>query len=208
MFENRQEAGRRLAQILPSFIKETVVVAIPRGGVVVGKEIARFHEISLDIIVVRKIGAPDSPEFSIGAVAPSGTTYIGLETIEKLQISKEQLNTLVKQVKNEQATRQKFFNKARKKQSLKGKQVVLVDDGIATGATIIAALLYLKKQHVEDIIIAVPVIAKDVYKMIINNVTQIVALSIPERFNSVGGYYSDFKPVEDEEVVQILKQKD
>ena len=202
-FENREEAGKKLAEKLERFNGEGVVVlALPRGGVVLGYEIAKHLGAPLDLIITRKIGHPTSPEYAICAVAEDGHMLCNEE--ERSRIDKEWFNKTVAEEQEEAERRRKLYLKG-KKQNLKGKTVIIVDDGIATGLTLRLAIEEVKHENPAKIIVAVPVSPKDVADEIEKSVDKFIALQIPEVYlGAVGAYYNSFEQVSDEEVVRLL----
>lgn len=207
MFKNREEAGLLLANKLKSY-KETdaVVIGIPRGGVVVAKKIADVLKLPLHIVVIKKIGVPTSPELAIGAVGPKGVVTWDKDLIKRLQLSKLQLLELKLQKEKERKEREKALRQASGKHDLDimGKTVILVDDGIATGATILTLEKFLKKEHVAKKVLAVPVISKDTFRDISRYFDKIVVLAVEENFYAVGQFYEEFPQVSDEEVLSLL----
>ena len=203
MFTNRTEAGKLLAKKLLSFKgKNTVILAIPRGGVMVAAEVARVLNSPLSACVVKKIGAPSNPEFAIGAIGPDETIILDDETIEQTEELRNYLQQEVNRLKVEVEERIKKF-----KSNLPagGKTVILVDDGIATGATTMAAIKWLKSQHPAKVILAVPVAAPDIIEKLKPEVDKLICLEIPLFFSAVAQFYQDFPQVTDEEVLETLK---
>lgn len=207
MFESRQKAGGLLAQKLKDYKdqKNAVVIAIPRGGVVVAYEVARALNLFLDVVIIRKIGAPQNPELAIGAVGPARTIYWDHELIKRLGVSKKQRERLVNEKIKEQKRREELFRFRKKRLSFKGKTVIVVDDGIATGATAICAAMALRKKGAKEKILAVPVIAKDTLASVIESFEDICVLMVPEDFYAVGQFYEEFPQVSDNEVVELLR---
>ena len=207
MFKNREEAGELLAQKLKKIItnKEFVVVALLRGGIVLGKRVSDYFNIPLLPLVVKKIGAPLNRELGIGAVTIDKTYYFHKDLIKHLNVSKDYLKNSLGNKWREVKAMQKKFNKS--KISLREKKVIIVDDGIATGATAICAAKYAKKEKAKEIILAAPVIAKDSLKIIKSYFDRAVFLKISSSLVSVSEFYDYFPQVEDEEVIEILKSK-
>lgn len=204
--KNRTAAGRKLAEILKKFKnKDAVIYALPRGGVVVGAAIAKTLHSPLDLIITRKIGHPNQKEYALGAVAENGHSILNKKAL--LDVSKEYLNQEIETQKKEAQRRRKVYLGNRKPISCKGKTAILVDDGIATGLTIKAAIQELKiHYHPEKIIVAVPVAPKETVEELKSEGVEIVAAEIPEYFQgAIGNYYEEFNPVEDEEVIQIME---
>jgi len=204
MFKNREEAGKKLADKLKHLKSENLVVlAIPRGGVVVGKILSQELDCPLEVMVVRKIGAPGNPELAIGALGPDETVVWNHDILNQLRLSPERLAPEIGNLKLEIRERtEKFGNK---NIELKDKTVVLTDDGIATGATTEAAIAWIKLQKPKEIILAVPVAPPEVVEKFKNLVDEAVFLETPAFFSAVGQFYEDFPQVEDDEVVKLLK---
>ena len=196
IFKNRQAAGQVLAERLQN-TKADLVLGIPRGGVVVAAEIAHELNLPLDIIVTRKIGASTQPELALGAVDPDGETVLDQALLDQLKIDEE-----MKEIKR----RENLYRHTRPglAKLVNGKTVILVDDGMATGVTTLAAVKYLKR-HGAKVILAVPVAPQEVVDKIRSEVDEAIFLEIPEYFQAVGQFYQSFDPVSDEEVVQYLK---
>jgi len=210
MFHDRQEAGQKLAQALEKFknAKEAIILALPRGGVVVGFEIAKALNLPLDIVVPRKIGAPDNPEFAIGAITESGEGIFDQETIAFYRISKEYIKKTVAEEKKEALRRLKLYRGDRPPLDLKDKTVILIDDGIATGATMRAAIKSVKEKGAKKVIVAVPVSAPDSFKIIKKEVDEMISLAVPVFFGAVGAFYENFEQTSDEEVVDLMKKSE
>ncbi len=204
MFKDRKEAGQKLTDKLKKYQnqKDTLVLAIPRGGVVVALEIAKGLNLPLDIVVVRKIGAPQDPEFAIGAVDEEGNIVKNLE----VEVSKEYLAKEAQKEKEEIKRRLKEYRGNKKEPDLEGKTIILVDDGIATGLTTIAAINFLKLKKTKEIILATPVIAKDALEKIKGKALKVYYLAAPELFFAVGQFYDFFPQTEDLEVKNILAE--
>ncbi len=207
MFEDREQAGFLLAKRLEKFSKSKnlLVLGLARGGVVVAKVIADFLEAKLDTLVVKKIGTPWNPELAIGAVAPKNVVFWNEDLIKNLRISKEEKKGF-KEEKEEEQKEQEIILRGRAPLEIFGKTVILVDDGVATGASVLAAAKFLKKEGAKKIILAVPIIARDTLIEIKKYFDMIVSLKVKKNFNAVGEFYKEFPQVTNEEVVKILKQ--
>ena len=209
MFESRQQAAELLARKLRQKGyggKNTFVLAIPRGGVVTGQVIAKGLGLPLDVVITRKIPAPNQPELALGAVGPNGTRVIDVGIAERTGADKEYLKKKIEQLKREVEERERKFRGKRKAIQVKGKTVILVDDGVATGATVEAAVRYLKNRKPQKIILAFPVASVDSVEKLKQLVDDIVVLETPEEFMAVGQFYRDFPQVSDDEVVKILRK--
>lgn len=206
LFRNRQEAGQKLEKILEDFKgKNAIILALPRGGVVVGAEIARVLNLPLDIIVTRKIGAPESSELAIGAIDVDGDGVWDDEAVKNL--NKEWLAKEIEKEKQEAQRRQSLYRASRGKLDLSGKMAVIVDDGIATGLTMKAAIRYARKLSAQKIIIASPIAAPEMVGELRKEVDEIRTLNMPEFFWAIGQFYENFPQVEDDEVIEIMKHK-
>lgn len=205
MFRNRSEAGRLLGNALVSFKGDnTIILAIPSGGVPVGREVASILGADLDVIVTRKIGAPGNPEFAIGSVTQNGQTIADMRLLEQMQISYEYLESEAeKQLESIRAALLKYRGD-RPYPSLEGKTVIIVDDGIATGSTITAAIQSARKMKASKVIVAVPVGPHAEVVALSKAVDRIVCLMTPVNFFAVGEYYSDFSQIGSEEVKKLL----
>lgn len=207
IFKNRKQAGEQLARRLVKYKgKKTVVLAIPRGGVVVGAEVARVLGCPLDVIVTRKIGAPGNPEFAIGAIGPYDQIFLNQEIIARYNIPKEYLNAEIGRQGLEMERRERAYRESRQPLGLKGKTVILVDDGIATGANVRVAVKSVKCQRPKKLILAVPVGPKETIEELKEEVDELVCLSTPSDFYAVGQFYQEFGQTSDEEVIEILRK--
>lgn len=208
IFKDRKAAGQILAQRLKdiqggSATKTDLVLGIPRGGVVVASEVAKELKLPLDIVVTRKIAAPMQPELALGAVDPDGEVTWDHELLSQLELKIENLKLKIEESWKELKRREDEYRRDRGVLGVRGKKVILVDDGIATGATTLAAIKYLKR-HEARIILAVPVASKDAMEKVAQEVDEVVVLHTPLDFQAVGQFYQYFEPVTDEEVVQLL----
>lgn len=203
LFKDRQSAGKLLADRLKN-TKAGLVLGIPRGGVVVAAEIAKVLHLPLDIIVTRKIGAPNQPELALGAVDADGEAIWEEQLLRDLQLKIEDLRNEINKAQEEIRRREKTYRQERGPLKVENKTIILTDDGIATGSTTLAAINFLKKHQAKKIILAVPVASIDSVKKIKPRVSKIVVLETPQDFQAVGQFYYQFDPVTDEEVVQLL----
>src|SRR5574340_575614 len=204
IFKDRTDAAQRLAKKLVYLRNEKpVILAIPRGGVVTGDIIAKELGVKLDIIVSRKIGAPDNRELAIGAVMHDGSFFPNVEIIGALNVPKDYIDSEIKsELKEIERRLMKFRGSV--KYDLQHKTVVLVDDGIATGATMFAAIDWVKKQHPKRLIVAIPVGPRDTIERL-SQVAEVVVLYDPIAFGAVGEFYDSFDQVEDSEVIEIMR---
>jgi len=206
MIKDRVEAGQLLRDnLIKHHIENPVVLAIPRGGVIVGHEIAKKLGWKLDVIISKKITPAENPEYAIGAITHDGTLYKGnyWNNYSGDENFADELTRKKQEVKRrlEEYRRTTEYN-------LKGKTIVLVDDGIATGSTVFAILNWLSKQMTKKVLLAVPVIPADTYEVVKDKVSDVVTVQIPTSFSSVGQFYSSFEQVSDDEVKEILVQYD
>jgi len=207
VLKDRIDAGKRLAKLLSHYKKDekAVIFAIPRGGVVVGGALAQELSLPLDVVVTKKVGAPFNEEFAVGAVAPDGTLFVYEEAVNRYGIKRSYLEREAK-LKLEKIRENliKFRGKD-SYDSLEGKKAIIVDDGIATGFTVRAAVEFLKKLNPERIVVAVPVIAPDSVEDFRRICDELYFIYSKEPFYAVGQFYEDFNQVQDEEVISILK---
>jgi predicted phosphoribosyltransferase len=206
-FSDRVEAGKRLASAMRDFDgKNGIVLAIPRGGVVVGYEIAKALSLPLDVIIPRKIGAPDNPELAIGAMTEDGTIILDDNLITYIGVQRDYIKAESERQKHEIERRLKLYRQNEPYPSLKGLDVVIVDDGIATGSTMKAALASVKNRGASTVTVAVPVGPPSTIKELKKQADRVVCLYAPEYFQAIGQFYTDFNQTTDEEVIQLLKQ--
>ena len=205
MFKDRSDAGRQLAEKLAPYRgKHAVVLALPRGGVVIGYEIARALSLPLDIIAVRKVGAPDNPEYAIGAVGADGTAI--LNDAEAAMIDKTWLAGEIVAQKKEARRRGRVYRAGRKPLGIAGKTAIIVDDGIATGLTMRVAVRSAKAEKAEKVVVAVPVAPPEsVHALSEEGADEVVVLEPPEEFlGAVGAHYIRFEQIEDDEVIRLM----
>lgn len=209
MFKNRQEAGGKLATKLQSYkaTENLIVLAIPRGGVVVGRELANRLKTPLDIIITKKIGAPGNPELAIGAVGPEGEEVIDEQLAERVGANEEYIQEQKEEIKAEIKRREKELRGDRPQPELKDKIIILTDDGVATGATMLAAIEVLRQHHPKKVVVAVPVIARDTLGKLEAQADTVVYLEAPLMFFAVGQFYKEFSQTTDKEVKQLLASR-
>lgn len=204
MFKNRQEAGLKLAQKLGYLGRQkTLVLAIPRGGVVVGKEISQKLNCPLGILIVKKLGAPANPELAVGAMGPDGEVVLNKEILRELGLEEKDLEEIKKLKKEEIGRLSRRL--AMVTPILRDKIVILTDDGIATGATIETAIKWARLKNPAKIILAVPVAPPEILRNLKELVDEIVVIEEPREFRAVGQFYEDFPQVSDEDVVKLLQ---
>jgi len=207
-FQNREEAGRILAAKLMIYANrpETIVLALPRGGVPIGYEIASALNLPLDVMIVRKLDVPGHEELAMGAIASGGVRVLNRSVIESLRIPPDSLEVVEKREALELMRREATYRGNRQTISLKGKTIILVDDGVATGSTMRVAISALREQRVGRIILATPVAPPTVRWEMEALVEDFVALVMPEDFFGVGQWYDDFTQVSDDTVYELLRK--
>ncbi len=206
LFEDRQQAGALLARKLEHLRgKDVLVLALPRGGVVVGHQIARAMQASLDVYIAHKIGAPFNEELAIGAVASDGTIVLDDVLIAQLGVTSSYLGREIERQKREIQRRLECYRGKKPPPAVEGRIVILVDDGVATGATTKAALRALRKQNPARLILAVPVGPPDAIQRLEQEADQVVCLSTPEPFWAVGRFFLDWAQISDAQVVRLLE---
>lgn len=208
LFTDRQQAGQLLANLLKAYQNnpEVIVIGLPRGGVILAHTIAQTLQAPLDIICARKIGAPYNLEFAIGAITENGDFFLDQETIERLGITADYLDKETHKQTQEAARRVAVYKGKRPFLDLHEKTVILVDDGIATGATMKAAIKTTKSRGAKKIIVAVPVASPTTLQEIEQEVNDILYLAAPTYFMAVGQFYEQFNQTTDEEVIALLSQ--
>ncbi len=184
-----------------------VVVGIPRGGVPVAAEVAQALGAPLDIAVVRKIGAPRNPEYAIGAVAEGGVRLFSEKAVSALDISHAELRSLVADTERELDQRLRDYRGAREQIELAGRTAILVDDGLATGSTAVAALRSLRERGAKRVILAVPVAARSSTRALLGEADEVVSVETPQDMYAVGYWYEDFQPTTDEEIKALLGER-
>jgi putative phosphoribosyl transferase len=205
-FRDRREGGRRLVPRLAHYLgaSRTIILGLPRGGVVPAAEIAGALSLPLDVIVSRKIGAPGNPELAIGAVAEGGEAYLDQSTVELTGASDAYVADEIARQRREIDHRRARFREGRSLALPADATVILVDDGVATGATVIAAVRALRQQGIARLVLAVPVAPPDTAERLRAMVDELVVLATPREFWAVGAFYDDFRQVTDDEVAELL----
>jgi putative phosphoribosyl transferase len=205
-FTDRFQAGRLLAANLTAYWRrqDVVIFALPRGGVTVGAEVAAVLEAPLDVLIVRKVGLPGYPEMAIGAIASGGIELISENAVARFQVEAGDLQKVIAREREEVSRQEKLFRGDRPFPEMIEKVAILVDDGLATGHTMKAAIASIRLHEPREIVVAVPVGAPDTCRLLKRSVNQVICLSAPREFAAVGAYYEDFSPVGDDEVRQLL----
>lgn len=206
MFRNREEAGRILADELSRYRNDptALILALPRGGVAVGYQLSLALHIPLDVFITRKIGAPDNPEYAIGAVGETGSHYLNQEAINSFGLSRHELERSIHIQEKEIARRSDLYRQGRPLPRLTGRTVLLVDDGIATGATFMASALAIRGLQPRRLVGVIPVGPPSTIREVRAHVDELVVLMTPEPFYAVGNFFTDFTQVEDRDVIQYL----
>lgn len=208
IFKNRYEAGKKLAEKLSAFKNKSdvLVLALPRGGVPVAFEVAQHLNAPLDIFIVRKLGAPGYEELAMGAIASGGVRVLNRQVISALCVTPDTIEQVASLESEELHRRESVYRRGRPALSVTGKQIILVDDGLATGASMKAAATAVKKMNPSRIIVAVPVASSDILDEFKSLVDDVVCSLTPADFTSVGSWYENFAQTSDEEVQYLLSE--
>lgn len=208
LFRNRREAGRALAERLREYANrdDLVVLALPRGGVPVGFEVAKALNVPLDVFVVRKLGLPGQEELAMGAIASGGVIVLNEELVRALNISRDVIQMVAEQEERELERREREYRDGRPPLDVRGRTVILVDDGLATGSSMRVAALALREKDPAQIVVVVPVAAPSTCTELQSEVDHVVCAVTPEPFWGVGQWYEDFSQTSDEEVRDLLWQ--
>lgn len=207
MFENRTDAGEQLAELLDDLdVAADVVLAIPRGGLPVGRAVADRLGVTLDVVVASKVGAPWNPELAIGAVASDGTTWLNDSLIADLGLSDEDVRQRVEHEREQAAGKRDRYREGRPPLELSGKEVLVVDDGVATGATTTACLRYVRNAGAARVVLAVPVGPPASVERLRGEADEVVTVETPPHFGAVGQFYHSFTQVSDEEAMAYLEE--
>ena len=209
-FKDREEAGALLARKLYDLKndQDVIILALPRGGVPIGFVIAHKLYKPLDIYLVKKLGVPSQEELAMGSVSSSGEISLERGLIERLNISDSDLDQLISDKQIELKEREILLRGKRSPLELDGKTIILVDDGLATGATMVTAIKGIKKHNPKKLIVAVPVASRESLDLIQKEVNEVICLLVPDFFYSVSVWYSDFRQTTDGEVITLLKKAD
>ncbi|MGA2221690.1 MAG: phosphoribosyltransferase [Verrucomicrobiia bacterium] len=208
MFDNRADAGQKLARAVEKFrASDPLVLALPRGGVVVGAEIAHKLGCELDVVLVKKLRAPDNPELAFGAIGEDGHSFVNREIAQMVGTDQSYIDSEIEERHGEIKQQSRAYRKVRPRILPAGRTVMLVDDGLATGATMIAAVQTISLSSPQKIVVAVPVSSPEALQTLksMPEVNDVVCLSTPGWFGGVGQFYRDFTQVSDEDVIEILK---
>jgi putative phosphoribosyl transferase len=207
-FRDRSEAGRRLASAQKHYAgrSDLLLLGLPRGGVPVAYEVARALHAPLDVMLVRKLGVPGHEEFAMGAIASGGIRVITRDVVTALGIPEATLEIIISEEEQELRRREQAYRGDRPPPQVQGKTVILVDDGLATGSTMRAAVAALKAQHPARLVVAVPVAAPETCEAMRGEVDEVVCAHVPEPFMAVGQWYQDFSQTTDDEVHELLRR--
>ena len=207
-FKDRYHAGRRLAAALAPYAgrPNLLVLALPRGGVPVGYEVARALKAPLDVMLVRKLGVPGHEELAMGAIASGGVRVLSDDIVRALGIPDRLIATAAANEERELLRREQVYREGRPAPDVRGKTVILVDDGLATGSTMRAAAEALQVQHPEQLVVAVPVAPRETCESLLHVADDVVCETVPESFFAVGNWYDDFSQTTDTEVRELLRR--
>ena len=208
VFNSREEAALQLVNKLKKYKdkKEAIIIALPRGGVVLGHILAKELNLPLDIMAPRKIGAPDNPELAIGAIC-EGRVFLNTNMVRMMGINSVFIEKITEEEKKEEERRVQLYRKKKTPLDLKGKLVILVDDGIATGATIRVAIEAIRHHKPAKIVVAIPVASPDSIQAIKEEVKEVVCLHSPSEFMAISQFYKEFPQVSDEMVIKLIQGK-
>jgi predicted phosphoribosyltransferase len=206
-FRDRVDAGRQLAHELAGYVarEDVVVLGLPRGGIPVASEIAEALRVPLDVFLVRKVGVPGHEELAMGAVASGGVRWLNEDLVDRIGLSPADVDEVVAREEEELLRRERLYRGDRPRPVLAGRTAILVDDGLATGATMRAAVLALRREGPAKIVVAVPTAAPESGEQLAGQVDELVCLDSPQPFFAVGLWYEDFSPVSDDVVRELLE---
>lgn len=206
MFSNREEAGKKLAKRLSAYRDDpdTIILALPRGGVVLGYEVSHALHLPLDLILVRKLGVPGQEELAFGAISLDGVKILNQHILSILRIDPRAIDRIISKEELELARRNQLYRKDLPFPNIKDKVVILIDDGIATGATMKAAIKIVALHQPQKIIVAVPLASSSVYQDLSDDKVELVVLETPEPFYGIGMWYGEFAQLTDEQVIALL----
>ncbi len=208
-FHDRRDAGRRLATRLSEYNKhkDTILLALPRGGVPVAFEVAKVLQLPLDVFLVRKLGIPGHEEAAMGAIAIGDVVFIDKDLVHKLRIPERAIERVIAKEKKELERRNIMYRSNKPPLDVKNKTIILIDDGLATGSTMHTAVVALK-EYTNQIVIASPVSSSSAYKELSQEANKVICSAIPEHFHAVGQWYNHFPQVSDREVLEMLDEAD
>ena len=206
LFNDRVEAGRKLAKYLLKYANrsDVLILALPRGGVPVAFEVAKELNVKMDVFIVRKLGVPGNEELAMGAIASDNIRVLNEDVVMSFQIPERVIDMVAENERRELERRESAYRRDRPKPEIKGSTVILIDDGLATGATMRAAAAALKTKSPAKIVVAVPTAAPDACELFRKEVDEIICVATPEPFYGVGAWYEDFSQTTDKEVCELL----
>jgi putative phosphoribosyl transferase len=206
IFRNRKEAGQKLASCLKKYANrdDVTVLGVPRGGIPVAFEVATALNLRLDIFVLRKLGVPGHEELAFGAIGSGGVRVLNPSVVEQLEISDQDIALVTRVEKEELMRRESLYRGNRPQLSVRRQTVILVDDGVATGASIMAGIQALRQMRPAGIVVAVPVAPRETCIRLQREVNEVVCVEMPDPFYGVGQFYQDFSQVSDDEVIELL----
>jgi putative phosphoribosyl transferase len=207
VFRDREEAGRLLAAKLQTYRDDRsgLILALPRGGVAVGYELSRALHLPLDVFITRKLSTPENPEYAIGALSETGAVYLNPDAVEAFHLSHADLNALIGQAREEIDRRQQRYRNGWPLPAVSGKTVILVDDGMATGATFFATIEAVTELSPQRLVAAIPVAPQENIGPVQSRVDELIVLATPEPFIAVGHHYQSFTQLNDGQVLEYLK---
>lgn len=207
-FANRRDAGQALAQRLRTYASrdDVIVLGLPRGGVPVAHEVAQSLGVALDVFVVRKLGAPPQPELAMGAIASGGVRVLNDDVVQAYRIPQDAIEAVTRTEEQELARRERAYRNGRRALAVEGKVVVLVDDGLATGSTMRAAVQAVRRLKPSRVVVAVPVGARETCAELRTTADDVVCARMPVQFGAVGAWYDDFSQTTDDEVTALLQE--
>jgi putative phosphoribosyl transferase len=205
-FRDRHEAGELLAEKLTAYVEQPdlLVLALPRGGVPVGVEVAKKLHAPLELFVVRKLGLPEHPELAMGAIASGGVRVLNPDVVHTLRVPDEVIDGVATRELQELKRRERSYRGDLPPPNVAGKTVIIVDDGIATGSTMMAAISALRQLQVGRVVVATPTVARATYLLLRESADDVVAVIVPDTFYGVGQWYENFSQTSDEEVHRLL----
>jgi putative phosphoribosyl transferase len=208
IFRNRTDAGKRLAEELRAYAdrSDVIVLGLPRGGVPIGFEVAQALRAPLDVFLVRKLGVPGHEELAMGAIASGGVRVMNERVMKMLSIPQKRIDAVAAEEQSELERRERLYRDGRPAPRVRGKTVILVDDGLATGSTMRAAVTALRQLDPQRIVVAVPVGAADTCDEFQDEADEVICATAPDPFYAVGYWYADFEPTSDEEVRELLSR--
>lgn len=207
-FRDRTQAGQLLAKNLTKYANrpDVLVLALPRGGVPVAFEVAKSLHLPMDVFIVRKLGVPSHTELAMGAIASGGVCFLDEETIRAFDVSPEAIDLVMEHEKKELERRGKLYRKNLTETNFRDRTIILVDDGLATGATMRVAVMALKPHEPKSIVVAIPVAATESFSEFGAEVDEVVSVILPERLWAIGHWYDNFSQTTDQEVCSLLEQ--